>query len=289
MKTKNNIFIIGGGFVARALEKTLQPEHTVHVITRKEVDYCSIKRLSEYISPYWGSYHEVHNIVINCSGFTGRPNIDQCEFNKEATWKYNTLLPLTLEKTVENLGYNGKFCQISSGCIFTNYEKYYNEEDKPNFGLFDKDSSFYSKSKHAAETLLNKESSFIWRIRMPFTYSDPENPRNYLTKIRSYNEIIDNINSRTCIEDFCNFVQQFVNYPLSMAPGIYNVVNPSPLSVHEILEVLPEKYKNPLWRFIETNQLQTKAGRSNCILSDAKLKEYNCQLPAEIESWKKFV
>ena len=28
------------------------------------------------------------NVIINCSGFTGRPNVDEGESKKEECWKY---------------------------------------------------------------------------------------------------------------------------------------------------------------------------------------------------------
>ena len=33
------------------------------------------------------------DVVINASGYTGRPNVDACEDNKDDTWYYNVTVP----------------------------------------------------------------------------------------------------------------------------------------------------------------------------------------------------
>jgi UDP-glucose 4,6-dehydratase len=286
MKMQNNkIFIIGGGFIGTALKRACKREPLeAELITRDKIDYHSRAKILSLFAEKFGIDN---NIVINCSGFTGRPNIDQCENEKEKTWKFNALLPKVLEEATHTAG--GILCHVSSGCIYTGYDEAYTEDHKPNFGLYNTESSFYSKSKHAAELTLNTKLSYVWRVRMPFTYNDPSHARNYLTKLRGYDNIIDNINSRTCVEDFCHLLVKFFKYPDSLPEGIYNVVNPEPLTVSEIISVLPEKYKNPNWNIIPLEKMQTKAGRSNCMLSDSKLSEYNYQLPKEIDSWKKFL
>jgi len=286
MKMQNNkIFIIGGGFIGKALYwECVSNSINAELITSQQIDYHNFKKI---LPVFVAKFGIGENIVINCSGFTGRPNIDQCEIEKEKTWKYNVLLPKILEQATHTAG--GIFCHVSSGCIYTGYKTAYTETDTPNFGLYDSESSFYSKSKHAAELALDTNFSYIWRIRMPFTYSDCGQPRNYLTKIRGYNNIINNVNSRTCVEDFCKLLTKFFKSPDSLPEGIYNVVNPDPIAVSEFISILPEKYKNPNWKIIPLDEMQTKAGRSNCILSDEKLKKHGYELPSEIDSWKKFV
>lgn len=285
MKPINKVFIIGSGFIGNALytECIRRPVHA-KIISRKQIDYFSFDKVVAFFGKEFGCER---NIVVNCSGFTGRPNIDQCEIEKEKTWKFNVILPKILEEATHTAG--GTYCQISSGCIYNGYDKPFTETDKPNFGLFDADSSFYSKSKHAAELSLNASESYIWRIRMPFTYSDVSNPRNYLSKLLSYENLISNVNSRTCVEDFVRMLGTFCVYPDSLPAGIYNAVNPNPLTVSEVVAVLPDKYKNPNWKWIPLHEMQTAAGRSNCVLSDNKLRDYDYQLPSEIESWKKLL
>ena len=98
------------------------------------------------------------DIIINACGYTGRPNVDACEDDKADCWDLNVNLPVNIS-TICKL-YSIPFIHVSSGCIYTGYDKEYTEEDEPNFGIGSDDSSWYSKTKHACETI----SKFIEKI-----------------------------------------------------------------------------------------------------------------------------
>jgi dTDP-4-dehydrorhamnose reductase len=67
--------------------------------------------------------------------------------------------------------------------------------------------------------------------------------------------------------------------------GVYNVVNTQPIKAQEIVEILGENgLKNPNWEFIETENLNTVAKRSNCVLSTDKIKKLGLELPDTISS-----
>ena len=102
--------------------------------------------------------------VVNCAGFTGKPNVDECEVRKEECFIQNSILPRDIEEVCKLKRVN--LIHVSSGCIYTGYDKDYTEEDEPNFGMFDSDSSFYSKSKHAGELNLDTNFTNIIRIRI---------------------------------------------------------------------------------------------------------------------------
>ena len=83
-----------------------------------------------------------------------------------------------------------KFMHISSGCVYTGAEKEFTEEDPPNFCFNSEiEGSFYSGTKALSEELINKDSSFICRLRIPFDHVD--GPRNYLSKIQNYQKLLD--------------------------------------------------------------------------------------------------
>ena len=73
-------------------------------------------------------------------------------------------------------------------------------------------------------------------------------------------------------------------YIQDLPVGVYNCVNPAPLSAKQDCEIL-EKHGlwNPNWKFINYDELKQHivANRSNCILSTDKLKVYGLDMPQE--------
>jgi dTDP-4-dehydrorhamnose reductase len=286
-----NIILLGKGYVGTHLYNSLKQNTNFHVssICRAEVDYFDTIALKKYIRENIFLNHNTHDdyIIINCSGFTGRPNVDQCESNKELCFKLNTKLPVKLSYFCKKNNY--WLLNVSSGCIYTGYEKEFTEEDQPNFGIYNPESSFYSKCKHLAEELCNLDSTTFLRIRMPFCgYSSD---RNFINKILKYDNLISYSNSLTCIEDFAVFVEQFIkNKYYKSHTGIYNVVNKGSANAKDVVLLL-SKYNhiNKNWKFVEIKDLNLKANRSNCILSDEKITSMNLKLPNVIESLERCI
>ena len=128
------------------------------------------------------------DVVINCAGFTGRPNIDECEVKRRETVEANVVLPANLSRVSKAMG--ARFVHISSGCIFQGSGNY-DESEPPAANL-----SFYSQTKAMAEEVVE---GLILRIRMPFDHSS--HPRSLLTKLASYPKLINYENSLTYIPD----------------------------------------------------------------------------------------
>lgn len=267
------VLILGRGFVGTKLFEFLtKKEVDVLAFSQNVLDYTDEYRLSSFVRDYNFSH------IINCSGYTGVPNVDGCEANKELCWKYNVVVPHIIDKIAER--HNRKIIHVSSGCIYTGYEKNFDETDIPNFGIFNPSSSFYSKSKHAYETIASKSHSAILRIRMPFTQLK-EN-KNYLYKLFKYDNLINFKNSLTSIDDLCIFILKFLD---CYQPGIFNVVNPNPLSAEEIVNIFKRYNKlNPNWNFVEMKDLNIIAGRSNCVLSSDKINNMGLGLTNTYES-----
>ena len=258
-----NILIIGKGYIGNHLYNEFNKQNfNVHIVSKKDLDYTSVEELKKFLITSI-KYH----YIINCSGFTGIPNIDQAEIKKIDCWKYNVQVPLNISKVCKQL--NIQYVNISTGCIYTGYEKEYTEEDIPNFGMFDT-SSFYSKSKHAYETLA--DYGMILRIRMP--YCNTPCDKNFISKIIKYNNIVDYKNSKTYISDISSFLIHFMTNNTHSATdvGILNFVNSDALYTKEIAEILSQRnLHNPLWQFTDIQNLQLAAPRSNCVLSTNKL------------------
>lgn len=263
--SKHKVLILGNGYVGNHIKDTLTSNgFTVKIVDSKTVNYHDRKIFWQELN-----FNFEPDVVINCSGFTGRPNIDEAESKKEECWNLNVISPLQCAELTTKAG--KRYIHIGSGCIYTGYEKEYTEEDSPNFGLFENESSFYSKSKHAFEMHSKHLPITIIRIRMPI--SGLHDTRSYLSKIKKYDKLIDYTNSKTYIPDLCEFTRILIeNFsPENYKYELFNVVNPNPLKTSEVVEIM-KKYNrhNPKWSYADISDIPIVAGRSNCVLDNTK-------------------
>lgn len=218
---------------------------------------------------------EKPEIVINAAGKTGVPNVDWCEDHKLETLRSNVAGPLVLLDACAKR--NIYWVHLSSGCIYEgdNGSRGFAEEDPPNFS-----GSFYSRTKGWSDQMLrdcSKEAKvLILRLRMPFDASS--DPRNLLIKLRKYSKVLETKNSITFIDDFLSSAKTLIE---KRRTGVYNIVNPGLMSPFEIMT----RYKeivDPSHHFerLDLASLGTvvKAGRSNCLLSIAKLEAEGIKL-----------
>lgn len=206
------------------------------------------------------------DVVINAAGKTGRPNVDWCEDHKEETLHANVAGPLIL---LEECGKRGIYwVHLSSGCIYTgdNGGSGFTEEDEPNF-----DGSFYSRTKAWAELLLREFPVLILRLRMPF--DDSANDRSLIMKVRKFARVNDVQNSVTYLPDFLQAAAQLIE---KRKTGIFNLVNPGPMTPYRIVELYREII-DPAHQAervpLEQLAALSRAGRSNCLLSVEKLEK----------------
>lgn len=205
------------------------------------------------------------DIIINCIGHTGNPNIDSCEKTEESkkkTYDSNVIVPILINSFCDL--HSIKMIHISSGCIYYGYKEggwLETDETKP--------LSFYSQTKYICEKKLTS-SVLIVRIRMPI--SDLKDNRNLITKLSKYTQLIDAPNSVTFLDDLSAFIKHAC---LNSLTGIYNVVNDIPLSAADVMSEYKKHIKDhPAFDIISTETLDsiTIAKRSNCILNTNKLK-----------------
>ncbi len=263
---KRKILILGNGYIGNHLNNFLSSQgHIVKTIDSKTVDYHDRKTFW-----YELNFNFEPDVVINCSGFTGRPNIDEAESKKEECWRLNVTSPLQCAELTTSIG--KKYIHIGSGCIYTGYSKDFAEDDLPNFGLYENESSFYSKSKHAFEIGSSHLPINILRIRMPI--SSLHDARSYLSKIKKYDSLIDYKNSKTYIPDLCEFTNELIHQIFIKGISsheIYNIVNPEPLSTSDVVDIM-KKYNrdNPNWKYVPISEIPIATGRSNCVLDNTK-------------------
>ncbi len=210
------------------------------------------------------------SVVINAAGKTGRPNIDGCEDIPAETLSSNVAGPIILAE--ECLARKIFMVHLGSGCIYDNSRSNYTESDPPNFY-----GSLYSRSKIISEEALKNLPVLQLRLRMPF--DGKPHPRNFITKITSYERVISVENSLTCIGDLIVACEVLVAERLT---GIWNVVNPGTITHERILDLYKELV-DPDFKYevmtLEELRSVTKVGRSNCTLSTKKLEDLGLKLP----------
>jgi dTDP-4-dehydrorhamnose reductase len=223
------------------------------------------------------------DVLINCIGKTGRPNVDWCESHKEETIEGNVSIPLQLADVCKEMGIH--LINIGSGCVYFGESPhiqyvqpvYKHDADtvKVDMGWRETDfanpKSFYSKTKYACDLLLGEMPHVTTlRIRMPISELDTE--RNLINKLRGYSQVIDIPNSVTFMSDLVRCVDWAVN---NKPGGIFHVVNPQPLTAAHIMKLYQRYVPEHIFGIIDEDQLDqiTVAKRSNCFLSSEKLRQ----------------
>src|SRR5579864_818594 len=186
------VFTLGAGFVA---------DHLPYPVIKKRLPLAA-----DWIDSILGAYEP--DVLINCIGKTGRPNVDWCESNKEDTMNANVTIPLLLADYCKIN--NVHLINIGSGCIYFGESPnlIYLQGDgspMPDIGPntkawtmvipakkidegwketdFANPQSFYSKTKYSCDLMLGQLPNVTTlRIRMPV--SDKDVPRNLINKLR---------------------------------------------------------------------------------------------------------
>ncbi len=271
-------------------------------VSRREVDYTRFEPLLALLRETRPEF------LINCAGYTGKPNVDACESAKADTLLGNALLPQTLAHACAAASV--PWGHVSSGCIYTGakvsgddgvchvepdltepgvhrliLEKRdrvhgFTELDPPNFSFRSPPCSFYSGTKALGEeAIAGVGRSYVWRLRIPFDEFD--SPRNYLSKVQRYAKVYDNVNA---ISHRADFVRACLDCWAQRVPwGTYNVTNPGWVTTREVV-ALVQKHIAPdrdfqFWENdAEFYQVAAKTPRSNCVLDTAKLTDAGIQI-----------
>ena len=271
------MYIILGknGYIAEAIVKELKSRGLPYLaLSRTDIDYTNMQIFDNWLSN--NAYKKTvanHNIsIINCAGYVGKPNVDACELNKADTVEGNVIFPAMLSQLCANKGY--LYTHISSGCIYGGYSKDFTEEDAPNFDF--QNGSFYSGTKALAEKIVKQHApnSYMFRLRIPF--DEFESPRNYLTKLLTYDQLLDARNSLSHRADFAKYTIDLIEQKVPF--GIYNVTNKGSVTTKEVVELMQEYLKpNKEFEFfskLDNFMQEVTAPRSNCVLDTSKIEQY---------------
>ncbi|RKY33183.1 MAG: hypothetical protein DRP74_00590 [Candidatus Omnitrophota bacterium] len=247
---KQKILIIGKGFIGGRLLEGLQCE----ISDRKIYTFEDAENEIQKYSP---------SIIINCIGYTGVNNVDDCELDKDKTIFANVAIPIILAEIAIRKGI--KMVHISSGCIYHYHGSEITENLPPDYFKL-----FYSRSKIYAERALSVLAKsypiLIVRIRIPLDIK--VHSHNLLTKLIKYKKVIDIPNSITYIPDFIKAVEHLISID---ARGIYNVVNKGGLRYPQLMEYYKKAHPEFEYKVIDFEELGLN--RTNLILSTQKLEQ----------------
>lgn len=270
------ILLLGGtGYVGMAFQKHLkQLGCDYRVLSRTNVDYTNVQVLTRYLRDSRPEF------LINAAGYTGRPNVDACEVHKTECMRGNAVLPGIIREACEQSAI--PWGHVSSGCIYTGSHEDgsgFKEDDAPNFSFRQNNCSFYSGCKALGEEVLQgAKNCFTWRLRIPF--NEVDSPRNYISKMMSYDRLLNAVNSLSHLDEFV--AACFACWTKRVPFGIYNLTNPGHVSTKDVIFLI-RRYalSNKQFSFFESEEefmsIAAKTPRSNCILDTTKAEA--CDLP----------
>jgi 3,5-epimerase/4-reductase len=187
----------------------------------------------------------------------------------------NLYSPLLLALITQKL--NLHFTYIGTGCIFEYDDAHpfgkeingFTEDDNANFF-----GSSYSIVKGFTDKIMRTYNNILnLRIRMPIT--NINNPRNFITKIITYDKICSIPNSMSVLP---NLIPVMIDLMKEKKTGTLNFVNHGLISHNEILELYRE-YIDPdfTWKnfTIDEQNKILSSKRSNNYLDTNLLKEYS--------------
>ena len=291
------VILGASGYIGQAFVEELEKRGRDYIaLSRATVDYTQFRPLLNFLQEAKPKF------LINCAGYTGKPNVDACEKAKNDTILGNITLVESVANACDVAGI--PFGHVSSGCIYSGAKlridgqvrvvknlmdpeikplwennrdivEGFTEDDEPNFSFDDPPCSFYSGTKAAAEKLLKRyDNHFVWRLRIPFDEQD--NPRNYLTKLMTYPKLYDNANSLSHRGDFARVCVELWERRCDF--GTYNVTNPDWLTTREIVGSMQQQGNVARdFKFFEDDrdfyQKAASTPRSNAVLDVSKLLE----------------
>jgi 3,5-epimerase/4-reductase len=247
--------IFGRGFLGERLARDL-PRAVLHA-----ADIADEAQVREALAV------ERPDAVINAAGKTGRPNVDWCEAHQQETLRSNVEGPMVLARACAARG--AHLVHLGSGCV------YYGASPAPGGWReddFANPTAFYSRTKYAADLVLSRLPNVaIARLRMPIDHEP--GPRNLITKLAAYTQVIDVENSVTFVDDLVRVVAGLLE---RRATGIFHVTNPGTLRHAELLALYRELVDpSHTCELIDEGELVKRGlavtARSSCVLASARL------------------
>ena len=279
---KHFVLLGGSGYIGQTFQEVLNTRgFSYRNLSRQELNYYDPDKLTEAIKT------EKPDYLINAAGYTGKPNVDTYEDDKVNCLQGKAVLPGIIREVCESMDL--PWGHVSSGCIYTGRRadgSGFLEEDTPNFNFRYNNCSFYSGTKALGEEVLEGvEKCFIWRLRIPF--DEHNHPRNYLTKLLSYEWLL---NAENSISQRFEFIEACIDcFEKEIPFGTYNVTNPGHICAREITDIMKAHgLVTKELKFFESEEAfmsqVVNTPRSNCIISSEKLAKEGIHLTEVHES-----
>lgn len=288
------IYLLGGtGYVGQAYQRLLAGRGLAYqVIRRAELDYTRREVLLNLLRVSKPTF------LVNCAGYTGKPNVDACEEHKEECHLANAVLPEIIAEACAAAGV--PWGHVSSGCIYSGTRpdgQGFTENDPPNFTFKSGPCSYYSGTKaQGEEALAGQPNVYIWRLRIPF--SSVDNPRNYLSKLMRYEKLLPATNALSELDEFT--AATLACWEKRVPFGIYNATNPGQVTTREVVDLIQKSGLCPEKKFAffrdeeEFMRVAAKTPRSNCVLDSSKLAragivmtEVHEAIARDLQQWRK--
>lgn len=264
-KPESKLFLVygGKGWIGQKFCETLKNSPGISFVLgqARADDYEKVSREIKTVNP---------TNVVSIIGRTHGPGcgtIDWLESEGRLVdnVKDNLYAPLNLANICKEQ--NIHLTYIGTGCIFKyDGEKKFGEEDSPNFF-----GSSYSIVKGYTDQIMKQYNDCVLNCRIRMPISCDHSPRNFITKITTYEKICSVPNSMTVLEEF---IPIMIDFASKGNTGTYNMTNPGVISHNEILDMYKEiidetfTYKN----FTEEEMRKIlKSDRSNNYLDTTKL------------------
>lgn len=261
--------------------------------SRRQVDYTTKEGLVGLIRSTGASF------LINAAGYTGKPNVDACELDRRGTLEGNAVFPALVAEVCADHGL--PWGHVSSGCIYSGRRPDgggWREGDAPNFCFRSGRCSFYSGTKALGEEMiLGAPSCYVWRLRIPFNHE--AGPRNYLTKLMTYDRLLEAENSVSHLYEFVRATWEC--WERRVPFGLYNVTNPGPVMTSDVVRWIGEEssrrdqsglpcpFRREFSFYDDEDEFMLKAAktpRSNCVLDSSKLASFGILMSPVEEAFR---
>ena len=274
------ILVLGAsGYVGKAFAHHFERTNAAwQGVSRDDCDYYNPQKLVDRIR---GTKAE---FLINCAGFSGKPNVDSCEDHKAECLLANGVLPGLISTACREAGI--PWGHVSSGCIYTgepaDRPSGFTEDDDPNFSFRQNNCSFYSGCKALGEECLDADDQcYIWRLRIPF--NEVDGPRNYISKMLRYERLLNARNSLSQIDEFVIACHE--SWVLRIPFGVYNLTNGGSTTTREVIDLIGKHgISSKAFDFFDSEEefmkLAARTPRSNTVLDNSKALKVGLKLTA---------
>lgn len=222
--------------------------------------------------------------VVNAAAAVGFPTVNWCEDHKQQTLLTNVAGSINVAEACLRVSRTREgppvhLTYFGSGCIYNYDEDHpvsgrpFTEDEPPNF----KD-SFYSLTKHAADTFL-REYENVLNLRLRLPACSEFHRKNLVVKLAGYKQLINIPNSISVLDDL---LPLSLDMTMRRITGTFNFVNPGVITHNEILSFYRQYVdENHSWEnfTVEEQDEMLKVKRCNVHLDTTKLSTLYPQLP----------